>query len=203
MGLPRRAFLGLATRLAALVALPLLSLGSLGPLGCGGDEEADSGPRVYVGTVDQSELRVGLVVEGGKAALFFCGGPATLPLTRWFRGAAEGDRLSLSKEGALANGTFDAERAAGTLQTASGETLSWHLARVPDGSVAGLYEAKDDGIAGVVVMSEDFAQGAYIGPAPAFLVFQIIVIRPVKPNVDGLSVSVGPREIVVTRVRPK
>lgn len=191
----RRGFLSMA------VAVALLGCGDTGDE-AGAVSEDPAAPRVYVGALSGSDVRVGLVVEGGRAALFFCGGPSTLSETRWFRGAFEGERIDLTKNGAHAIGEVGAEEASGTLRTEAGD-VGWNVTRVHDGSVAGLYEANDEGVAGVVVSSEDVAQGAFIAPGPSFEVFQIIVIRPIRLSSLGINVSVAGRDLVVHRVRPR
>ena len=203
MGVDRRAFLLLAAALSFAFASSSCASNA-------GDEGLKLNPpdagaadpsAIYVGTVDKSDIRVGLVVLTGKGALFFCGGPTTLGSTKWFRGAVGADSISLDKDGAAARGTFSATKASGTMTPAQGQPLTWSVTRVAEGSVAGLYDAKDTGIAGVVVASSDFAQGAYIDMA--LKVSQIIVIQPIRVLDFGLTVTVDTRQIVVHRVVPQ
>ena len=161
---------------------------------------------IYVGTVEATDIRVGLVVESGNAALFFCGGARTLSSTRWFRGASEPQRLSLTATtGATANGAMTSASASGTVRLASnGPELKWSASRVAAGSPAGLYEYQAlDGLGGVVVTDADSAQGAFVPKSLAAPVSQIIVFNPIVPTDERFKVSVDAREIFVTRVHPR
>ncbi len=197
--------MGVLRRPAFLViaALPVV-------LGCSSHEDdGPPGPAIYVGSVDGTDMRVGLVTENGAGALFFCGGPKTLPNTKWFRPTTlDPNKFDIvSKDGtSRANGQPDGSGESGWVKFGTDDEIAWHVVPVPAGSVAGLYDYKGaDGVGGVVVVSGDTTQGAFIDPAPAFKVESIIVIRPVE-LVDGekLHVTIGDsaRPIEVARVHP-
>lgn len=174
---------------------------------CSSSSESAGDPnavKVYVGTVDGTDMRVGLVTEHGAAALFFCGGASTLADTKWFRStSADPKGFNLTKDDWAANGSATDALASGEVQIGARNALAWHASRVQDGSPAGLYDYRaTDGTGGVVVASEDVAQGAFIGPAPGLKVSQIIVFHPVHPDGEALSVTVDSRPLVVSRVHP-
>ena len=164
---------------------------------------AQSAAAIYVGAVDKSEVKVGLVVENGKAALFFCGGPSSLAQTKWLRGAAEPKRVVLSKDGWKGEANLTDGEATGTVDMASGTAVPFKATRVTGGSIAGLYESGADvkeGKAGVVVSAEDAAQGAFV--VPNLPVAQIIVITPIRVLDTGIPVKVDGRDMFVKRVVP-
>ena len=171
----------------------------------GSPSEATDTPATYVGTVEATDMRIGLVVESGNAALFFCGGPDSLASTKWFRGASAPERVSITTDGATANGTLTATTATGTVRLASnGPELRWSASRVAAGTPAGLFEYQAaDGVGGVVVTDADSAQGAFIAKTLTAPISQIIVFRPIVPSGERLKVSVDAREIFVTRVHPR
>ncbi len=190
---------------AAVFGLAGVGCGDSEPTGNGTTVEPTGTPAIYVGSVDTTDLRVGLVFESGNAALFFCGGPGSLASTKWFRGASEPERLSITKDGATANGTMTATTAKGTVRLASnGPELRWTASRVAANSPAGLYEYQGaDGLGGVVVTNGDSAQGAFIAKNDTVPISQIIVFRPIALVGERFKVSVNAREIFVTRVHPR
>jgi hypothetical protein len=160
----------------------------------------------YVGAVDGTDVSVGLVTDGSYTALFFCGGPASFATaTKWFRFAESSDAFTAQAGTWTATGTTTADGASGTLDRGNGESLTWSVARVPDGSIMGLYESIDaSGTAGVVVRSETDAsgtQGALIDREHA--IEQIIPIRPLAQTDRGLDVLIDGHETFVPRATPR
>jgi len=157
----------------------------------------------YVGTVDGTDVSVGLVTDGSYTALFFCGGPTSFgTATKWFRFADSNDDSFSANAGSwTAAGTTNADGASGTLDRGNGQLLTWSASRVPDGSIMGLYESIDaTGTAGVVVRSETDAsgtQGAFIDAQRA--IEQIIPIRPLEQSDHGLHVIINGHDAFVPR----
>jgi len=168
--------------------------------GCGADPNA---PATFVGDVEGTDVRVGVVTENGKVAMFFCGGPTSLDAsTRWLRGASPPSALDLTAQSWTAKGTASGASASGTVDRGDGKALRWTARRVGEDGLPGLYELVDaEGTAGVVVLDADHAQGAFIPKTGA--VQQIEAIRPVRTNdtVEVRVVGAAPRTIVVRRVR--
>ncbi len=170
--------------------------------GCGSDPHA---PATYVGDVDGTDMKVGIVTEGGKVAMFFCGGPTSYTQsTKWFRGAAEPMNIDFAANGWVAKVSASGDTATGSVDRGNGNVLQFAAHKVPEDGVAGLYELKDQyGTAGVVVIDSQHAQGALVPANPAISVEQIEAILPVSRTSDAIQVNVveaTPRAITVTRV---
>jgi hypothetical protein len=171
-------------------------------MGCGDNPHAAS---TFVGEVEGTDVRVGLVTEGGSVAMFFCGGATSYTQsTKWFRGAAEPRSIAFAANSWVAKGSADGDTASGIVDRGNGIPLRWTAHKVSEDGLPGLYELKDDhGTAGVIVLDADHAQGALVSKTMA--VQQIEAIRPVR-NGNGVQVNVveaTPRAIVVTRVRAR
>jgi hypothetical protein len=165
-----------------------------------------SSSTTYVGAVDGTDVSVGLVTDGSYTALFFCGGPASYATaTKWFRFADSSEAFTAQAGAWTATGTTTAEGASGTLDRGNGESFTWSAARVPDGSIMGLYESIDaNGTAGVVVRSDTDAsgtQGALIDPERA--IEQIIPILPLAQTDQGLHVEIDGHDTFVKRATPR
>lgn len=163
---------------------------------CGGTS------TTYVGTVDGTDVSVGLVTDGAYTALFFCGGPTSFgTATKWFRFADSGDSFTAHAGSWTATGTTNGDGASGTLDKGNGQTLTWSASRAPDGSLVGLYESIDSsGTSGVVVRDDTNAagtQGALITTQGA--IEQIIPILPLEQTENGLRVQVDGRMTFVKR----
>jgi hypothetical protein len=163
---------------------------------CGGTS------TTYVGTVDGTDVAVGLVTDGSYTALFFCGGPGSYATaTKWFRFAESSDSFTASAGTWTATGATSGDAVSGTLDRGNGQTLSWSATRAPEGSLIGLYETIDgSGTSGVVVRSDlDAAgtQGALITTQGQ--IEQIIPILPLEQTDHGLRVQVDGRETFVQR----
>lgn len=177
---------------------------SVNTAGCGGGDRAAS---TFVGDVEGTDIRVGLVTEGGQVAMFFCGGPTSYTQsTKWFRGASEASAISFAANGWVAKGGANGDTASGTVDPGNGNALRWTAHRVPEDGLPGLYELKDDyGTAGVIVLDAEHAQGALVPKNSAIAVEQIEAIRPVRAG-NGVQVNVveaSPRAIIVTRVHAR
>jgi hypothetical protein len=179
-------------------ALSVLLVGA----SCGSDPHA---PATYVGDVDGTDMKIGIVTEGGKVAMFACGGPTSYAqATKWFRGASEPMTISFSSDGWVAKASASGDMATGTIDRGTGIAFRFTAKKVPEDGVAGLYELKDqNGTAGVVVIDSQHAQGALVPVNPAIAIEQIEAILPVSRVSDGIQVNVVeamPRAITVTRV---
>jgi hypothetical protein len=180
----RRSFLALAS------AVPFV--------GCDDREEAAAAPNAagtFVGTVNGTDIRVGVVAKGGVAIAFFCGGPASLRDTAWLRGEARAGALECSVAPARARGSFDGARLSGAFEPGDGRSLAFAASAVPDDGIAGLYELSDgSGRAAVIVFDPEHLQGAFIRAVDGS-VLQIIPIRegPLLLEDAALSVRVEAR----------
>ena len=178
----------------------LLFLSLLVAPSCGG------GTTTYVGTVDGTDVAVGLVTDGSHVALFFCGGPSSFATsTKWFRFAASGDTLDATAGAWSAHATLAGATASGTVDRGDGQALAWTAARVDDGSPEGLYESVGaPGTAGVIVRSATDAsasQGAFIDTQQK--IEQIIPIFPIDLEPQGLHVQIAGLDAFVPRASPE
>ena len=170
--------------------------------GCGDDaheqeaaapEDASTGRevRVFVGELGGSDVKLGAVVAGGRARLFFCGGPTSYAeQTRWLqvelddRARFELDADDWHVRGQLVGGSLSGELEQGA--AAPGDFTA-ELARTS--TLAGLYEGTADcGRVGLIVSQRDedapaTGQGACVGPGHA--PEQVNPILPIALEDDG------------------
>lgn len=168
--------------------------------------------RTFVGDLQGTDARFGLVVEGGKGFLFFCGGDQTFATaTKWFRGALSLDApFALQQTGWTASAGLEADGhgVVGTLDRGDGAPLTFRGTEVAAGTDAGLYEATDtDGVAALIVKQaspSDAAtmQGAFKGTGGS--VRQVV---PLGRAPEGFQVQAtidtGVKSFVVKRAHPK
>jgi hypothetical protein len=148
---------------------------ALAAVGCGDDsapQEAEIDlPRVWVGEVADSDVRVGLAFEDGRTNVFFCGGSLSLATsTRWFSGdALLDDGLSFTEAGWSVEASVDGSSVVGTVEPEGTGVFDWVAREIAPETSAGLYEGEAPcGKLGLIVTqaSEDDApsgQGACMG----------------------------------------
>jgi hypothetical protein len=178
--------------------------------------EADSGDAAalessierLVGTVDDSDIRLGAVIENGtRARLFFCGGPSSYTTaTRWIilPLAADGG-FELDDGGWKVHGTRSRAALTGTVEQ-NGESRRFSALKSANGTIAGLYEgAADCGRVGLIVAQPDsssdpVAQGACVGDGhpPE----QVNPILPVSLESGAIRVKIGEIETDVRAAAP-
>jgi hypothetical protein len=182
------------------LALPLLAcLASCG---------SSSGPPVttterYVGTVEGSDVVVGLAVTEGKALLFFCGaGEALATSTHWMRGSVTlgqsfqlGDGVATAT--GAATGSAKPQQISGTYtESASSKPLSWSASLATGATLAGVYDDQlTEGLVSLIVIqasSKDspVAQGAFHLTEGMARVLQVTPLSPLALTVKGIEVDV-------------
>jgi hypothetical protein len=152
-----------------------------------------------VGTVAGSAARVGLVVQGSSALLFFCGGDTSYEtLTHWMHGSMTPNQsFSLSDMTASATGTFTGNSASGTLTPSANATpLTWTANAARPGTLEGLYTADVPmhGSAGVIIAqasttAQPIVQGAFHSTL-INAVLQVTPLTPIQPSDKGLAMQV-------------
>lgn len=154
----------------------------------------------WVGTVDDSDIRLGAVIENGdRARLFFCGGPSSYATaTRWISlpVAADGG-LEFDDGGWIVRATRSREALSGTVQQ-NGESRRFSASKTATGTIAGLYEGTADcGRVGLIVAQPDSSadptgQGACVGDGhpPE----QVNPILPVSLEDGAIRVKIGEME---------
>lgn len=189
------------------ILLPLTAL--LAISGCASAEpeaKTAEGRAAWIGALEGTDARVGLVREGAQVALYVCGGPTSMPATRWFRGSVRGDgAIELSSTGASVRAALDASGWSGTLTMAPDPVRTFTLRAARTGSAEDLYEGTLDGGSVGVVVTENTMQGVL--RALDGSTFQVLPVRTVVPGPQGLSVSVkhagGVREFFVLPARAR
>jgi hypothetical protein len=173
------------------VLLPLVFLA------CSDDPQSTAGNTRYVGEIGQeASVKVGLVADGERVSVFFCGqGASAETATRWFGGiSAPYDRTFVSEiNGWTLTGTYGRESATGTLNRGDGKMLSWSVQRV-DGEEFGLFERTEaSGRAGVIFFpgpgATPAAQGVYINKGTKDEFLQITPLFPLIRTADGVQVK--------------
>jgi hypothetical protein len=161
-----------------------------------------------VGTVDDSDIRLGAVIENGdRVRLFFCGGSSSYATaTRWLlvpiaaHGGFEFDDGGWTIHGMLSHAALS-----GTVQQ-NGESRRFSALEVATGTIAGLYEgAADCGRIGLIVSQPDSnsdptGQGACVGDGhpPE----QVNPILPVSLENGAIHVKIGEIESEVRAAAP-
>lgn len=166
--------------------------------------DASTEPLRLVGAVEDSDIRLGAVVEGRRARLFFCGGDSSYETaTRWIvvdldaDGRFDYDDLGLRATGRLRSESLDGQWSAGDEQHA------FEASPIRADTLAGLYEGTAEcGRIGLIVTQsaaddEPSAQGACVGPG--HLPKQVHPILPVALEDGEIRVEIAGNE---SRVHP-
>lgn len=161
-----------------------------------------SSTSTYVGTVDGTDVAVGIVSDGSHVALFFCGGPTSFATsTKWFHFSGSDTSFTATADAWKAIGSSDGTTATGTVDRGDGQPITWSATRTADGAIMGLYESRDaTGTSGVIVRSASDAteaQGAFIDKA--LTIEQIIPIFPLDLESRGLHVTIAGQDAFVPR----
>jgi hypothetical protein len=157
----------------------------------------------FVGTVDGTNVVVGLVVTDGQALLFFCGKGETLTtLTHWMHGAVTlGQAFELTDGTASATGTATATTSASHLsgtfmESASGKPMTWSADLVTGGTLAGVYtDQLSEGLVALIVLQSSasatpMAQGAFHDVMLKDAILQVTPLAPLALTGGGLAVDV-------------
>jgi hypothetical protein len=169
-------------------------------VGCGDDSEPKEAeidlPRVWVGEVADSDVRVGLTFEDGRTNVFFCGGARSLATsTRWFSGdALLDDGLSFTEAGWSVNASVDGSSVVGTVEPGGTGALDWVAREIAPETSAGLYEGEAPcGKLGLIVTQaskddEPSGQGACMGIEGETLIVE--QVNPVFERISELEIPV-------------
>lgn len=189
----------------------LLAWAALAAAGCGdqGGSGGDDGPATqttFVGDIPGTDVRVAVIRDGDRIALFFCGGDASFATsTKWIRTSAEGAAFTVADGGWTAEVSIDGAAVTGTVDRGDGVPVAWQAARVDEAGLPGLYEAEhEDGRVGVIVgldgAGEPVAQGALVS---ATIAAQVVPIAPLERVADRVQVKVllpdGAKNLTVRR----
>jgi hypothetical protein len=165
---------------------------------CGSSSSpAPAVPLIFVGQVEGSDARVGVVATDHNARIFFCGGAATYKeMTHWLlsvpidaHGAVSHpvDTAGWAVEGQVAH-----TGASGMVTVSGGSTFTFHAAPVAHGTIAGLYEgAGPCGKVGLIVTQGSAGetptgQGACVPASGHADPEQVNPIRPIARTADGM-----------------
>ena len=169
--------------------------------------------QTFVGEVEGSEIRVGALIEAGRARIFFCGGPSNYATaTHWQVSELDTDgAFSFADDQREVSGRLDGDRLQGELIRHGHPPEPFDAQRVVSGTLAGLYEAQSDcGRVGLIVAQRSRSamatgQGACVGAGHAPQ--QVNPILPLTSDDDGaIEVEVqgdeGAERVRVQRAAP-
>ena len=178
-------------------------------------EDAGNGrePRVFVGELEDSDVKLGAVVAAGRARLFFCGGPTSYAeRTRWLEvDLDERARFELDQDDWHVRGQLVGTSITGELEHGDAAPAGFSAELARRNTLAGLYEGTADcGRVGLIVIQRDedapaAGQGACVGPGHA--PEQVNPILPISLQDDGsIRVEVeaddGSQQVRVTAAAP-
>ena len=163
----------------------------------------------WVGQVEDTDIRIGAVVDRGeRARIFFCGGPSSYETaTRWITvEVGEDGAYTYEENGWRVTGRVEREVIRGELTRDGGDSSSFSVEPIAPGTLAGLYEGQSDcGRLGLIVThprpSDDpSAQGACVGAGhpPE----QVNPILPIALVGDEIGVKIGETEASVREAAP-
>jgi hypothetical protein len=170
--------------------------------------------RVFIGAVEGSDARVGIVATDQSARIFFCGGAASYKaMTHWIPSAPidahGGVSLPADKAGWVIQGQVAAAAASGMVTVPGGSTFSFHADPVAKETIAGLYEAAGPcGKVGLVVSQgtagdSPAGQGACVPASGNADPEQVNPIRPIERGADGsIAVTVDGAQVLVRAAAP-
>jgi len=133
---------------------------------CGGGQPAVA--TSYIAKIDDApaSARVGIVVEGGKFAVYVCSldDAFNLKSARWYSGdvGAGGAVSGASPDGVVFQGTVSGDSFTGTIVNAEGRTWTFSGSAIPAGGPGGLYR----GIA--EYGGQEIVVGAVVDPDGSF-----------------------------------
>jgi len=115
--------------------------------GCSGDAEPDAtrqSSQMWVGQVQDSDVKVAFADGGGSVALFFCGGDSSYTTdTRWFTDAAMlSIPFSFRESGWSVDGVMKKGSLSGTVQTETAAARAWTAEPSDPQTLAGLYSGE-------------------------------------------------------------
>ncbi len=155
------------------------------------DASAASEVRVFVGDVAGSDVKLGAVVAGGGARLFFCGGPTSYAeRTRWLQVEIDDrSRFELDADDWHVRGRLAGTSLSGEVEHGAAAPADFVAELARASTLAGLYEGTADcGRVGLIVTQRDedapaTGQGACVGPGHA--PEQVNPILPISLEDDG------------------
>jgi hypothetical protein len=169
-----------------------------------------------VGALDETDAKLGVVHEDGKAVLFLCGGETSYPvLTRWFSGPTALES-AFSFEVAAAAFRVDGEPVGdalqGTVLQAGEGSKTWRADPAIPGTLTGLYSGQAPcGRVGLIVSQpsvedEPTGQGACVSFVDGQIsVEQVNPVLPLAKLQDFIRVTVASdpgQEVTVRPVAP-
>jgi len=160
-----------------------------------GQLEAPSKPRMvrWVGAVEDSDVRVAILVGPGKARLFFCGGAESYATaTRWFNvGFDGGEHIDFHEDTWRVHAHIAFGNVSGEVELGDDVTRRFSAEQVAPGTIAGLYEGKSDcGVIGLIVAQDSTdspptAQGACSGLSVA----PVTAVAPIRAEAGKIPVQ--------------
>jgi hypothetical protein len=178
-----------------LGSIPIV-LAVLAATGCADSatEPVDLAARVHVAAVDDSDVKLGAIVDGDALTVYACGGPQTFAThTRWFDGRFGTDddpnAFAIDVDGFRLEGERTVEGITGVFVDPDGTEHAFAAEATDDAEPPGLYTGAADGCTtGVVVLPDLSTQGTYCNADGEFI--QVIILRPGDLSANGFEVQV-------------
>jgi hypothetical protein len=162
------------------------------------DAGGTAGLTRWVGEVEDSDVLLGVVVDGGaRARVFFCGGSSSFASsTRWVLTDVDSDgAFSFEDMGWRVEGEIGDGRIRGRLEIGDDAGQDFSAAPIRAGTLAGLYEGQSEcGRVGLIVLqdrpsSPPRGQGACVGAG--HLPEQVSPILPITLEAGAIAVEIG------------
>jgi len=182
---------------------PLLAAGAVACGSSSGGPSPSTTTDRFVGTVEGTNVLVGLVVTDGKALLFFCGKGDTLASeTHWLRGSVTvGQAFNLTDGTATATGDATSGSGAAHLtgtykESASADAKSWSVDLTTGSGLSGVYtDQLSQGLVALIVVdpgsgAPPVAQGAFHVVTIKEAILQVTPLNPLSISKEGLAVDV-------------
>ncbi len=119
--------------------------------------------NVFVGSINQTDALLALVLENGRMTAYSCGGPESWSShTSWFNGSLQDGVFELTgQEGHRLSGQVLGSAARGQLTLADGRSFSWQASLALPDSAAGLYRLDEtDAVTGFIVSNDLLSVGS-------------------------------------------
>lgn len=176
------------------------------------DEPVDLEARTLVGTVEGTDLALGVLLDDDTIDIYQCGGDQTFDThSLWFRGVIgageDPNAFEIEREGFTLVGLRTTEGLEGELVEPDGTRHPFHTDPIADEDVPGIYVAEhDERTTGVIVRQDGdtlVAQGSSCTSTAPRRCDQVIILAPLTIEQGQINVQVAfdgrEQDVVVAR----
>ncbi|MEM9454499.1 MAG: hypothetical protein AAGF11_09995 [Myxococcota bacterium] len=163
------------------------------------DERIELEARTLVGTVEGTDLALGVLLDDDTIDIYQCGGEQTFDThSYWFRGVIgageDPNAFEIEREGFTVVGVRTAEGLEGELVEPDGTRHPFHTDPIADEDVPGVYVAEHDGRTTGVIVRQDgdtlVAQGSSCTSTQPRRCDQVIILAPLTVESGQIDVQV-------------